>query len=206
MSRLKVMVLSLCAVAAVTAVTAASASAAHYVVEGTTVTSPTETTSVIGESTLTSKILGTEIVIQCKKGKSKEATIESGGASKGILVYEECKVTKPSGCGVSSTLTTKKVSDSLVETGGVVTADKFTGEGSGEEYIEIEITTCSLKGKYKVKGTQECKTDNEKEEVTHTLTCEASGSKLKLGSESATYTGKATVSLASGKKWAAVKG
>lgn len=205
MSRLRVVVLSLFAVVAVSAVASASASAAHYAVEGVSVTTATATTSVIGESTLTSKILGTTIEIKCKKGKSSEATIEAAGASKGVLVYEECKVATPASCGVSATLTTKKVTDALVEAGGVVTADKFTGEGAAEEYIEIEILTCSLKGKYKVKGMQECKVDNETEAVEHTLTCLAAGSKLKLGPETATYSGTAKVSLASGKKWSPKK-
>ena len=71
--------------------------------------------------------------------------------------------------------------------------------------IKVEGATCVVKGTYKVKGTQTCKLPSgELFAVNHEIKCTSTGSKLKLGTEEASFEGIQTAKLESKKEWSGV--
>ncbi len=200
MSRIKQAMVSVLAIAFVGAFASASASAHRFIEEGPKeVKNGEKITGTSGVSELASTIDKVAITIVCKKDKF-EGTLETGGKTKATITYEECSLTGLSGCKVPNIIA--KVNDKLIENAGKEIEDEFEQEGT-EPFATIEIETCTLKGKYKVTGTQKCALPKGKEFlVLHEIACATSGSNLKLASEKATYKGTASVEMASKNKWA----
>lgn len=201
MNRIKIVGLCLMAMFAFSSVAAASASALRFVEEGPKEITKETATGTSGVSELASEIDKTKITIECKKDTFK-GTVEAEGKSGATITYEECSLKGLSGCKVPKI--TAKLKDKLIENSSKAIEDEFEQESSSEPFATIVIETCTLKGSYKVTGTQTCELPEStvfKEK--HEIVCTPSGSHLKLGSEPATYKGTATVELENKHKWAA---
>ena len=201
MSRIKQAMVSVLAIAFVGAFAAASASAHRFIEEGPKeVANGEKIAGTSGISELASEIDKVKITIVCKKDKFS-GTLETGGKTKATITYEECSLVGLSGCKVPNI--TAKVNDKLIENAGKEIEDEFEQENSETPFATIAIEVCTLKGTYKVTGTQKCALPKGKEFlVLHEIACATSGSSLKLGSEKATYKGTASVEMASKHKWA----
>jgi len=150
-----------------------------------------------GVSKLASTILKKAITIVCKKDKFS-GELEEEGKSKATITYEECSLEGLSGCRVPNI--TANVLDRLVESEKVTADEFFEKEGKGFTTVVIEV--CTLKGSYKVTGSQICKLPKGEEFASkHEIECTTGGSSLKLGTEPATYEGTATVELESKEEW-----
>ncbi len=197
MKRIRIVGLCLTAMFVLGAVVSASASAHEYIVSGGSLPQSVEGTS--GVSILEGEVLGTKITIECKKDKFT-GSIGTGGTSEGEVVFEECKVVGQGTCGVPNIKF--KFKDLLVGPEPGV-EDEFKPV-SGTEFVTIEITTCTLKGKYKVEGTQVCKLPSgETLMKEHEIACETSGSHLTLGGKTAVFKSTEKVHLVSGLEYRA---
>jgi hypothetical protein len=143
--------------------------------------------------------------ITCK-GSFEAQPAAEGETSQGKIEYSSCTVNKPSGCVIKEPIVASY--NGLLEESGGKLEDKLTGSGASEKLGEIAYGEgCgSLKGKeFALSGAQVCPfasgigTFEEK----HELVCETSGSKLKIGTESATYEGKVTITAPSDEAWSA---
>jgi hypothetical protein len=146
-----------------------------------------------GTSILKGKVLGSEIEIVCSKD-TFSGTLEKEVKTKGTVLFEECKAEKISNCTVPNI--TFKFKDKLVELSGAL-ADEFE-PSSGTTFVEIELagTSCTLKGKYPVTGTQVCELPKGEEELAvHEIDCTTAGSHLTFASEPATFSSTEKVEL-----------
>lgn len=162
-----------------------------------------------GVSKLQSELDGVALTIECKKDKFSGTLDEVDKNSGTVITYEECALTGgfATKCEVSSTLTTDNLKGEL--TSGTRIENTFEPEGSA--FIEIEIKaksgkTCAIAATYPIKGSQTCEIDKDNAEAEegkeeHEIICKTSGSNLKLGPESATYEGSATVKPEGGEYW-----
>jgi hypothetical protein len=134
---------------------------------------------VIGKSgiaELKGELLGAEALVTCNKGTSTGELLENG-ASKGKLVYEECKIGNKketfANCEVPNI--SVNVKDQLV--GTEAEAEDEMKPASGEIFAEIVINnkgakTCLEKGTFPVKGSQTCKLPSgESFKVEHEIEC-----------------------------------
>jgi hypothetical protein len=207
MKRIRIVGLCLTAVFAFSAVAVTTASAHEYIVGGVVVGTAAEVTGVgtAGPAELRSEIGSTKIVIICKK-TSFTGEIEKEGKSKATIKYELCELEEEATGKILTACTveppTAKVND-LLE-GGPPVKDKFE-ESGGLPFTEITITgaSCALKvSKVAVKGSQVCELPGgEVEAEKHKIVCSPSGSSLKFGTKTATYTGTVVVELKSHKNW-----
>jgi hypothetical protein len=170
----------------------------RFVVEGKELAKATAVEGTSATSVLKSKVAKEEVIIECKKD-TLSGEIESEGKSKGSASLKECSVAKPVGCGVEPF--EFKFNDQLV--GSEEAEDEFK-PSVGTTFVEIEITKCLLKGKYKVEGTQKCtlggKAAEEEKEI-HEVSCSPTGSKLTFGKEAASFESTEKVKLTSKAKW-----
>ena len=97
---------------------------------------------------------------------------------------------------------TAKVLDRLVENGGAI-ADEFFEEKEASGFVTLVINGCVLKGTYMVTGSQICKLPSGEEYIVeHEVLCTTGGSKLKVGSEAATYEATDIVRTENKEAWA----
>jgi hypothetical protein len=224
MSRVKLVLLGMLAVFAVSAAASASASASQAywrcanvgATEGrwhdaqcTKKGSPEEfaTREITSEEdTFSSKVSilkSATVTITCKvdEGRGK---IETGGKSEGEIKFRECS-TNLEHCAVVEPIVFK-FTDQLLLTSGIE-EDEFKATKANETFVEITLegTSCALKGTHPVKGSQTCPLPNGEEPlIEHEITCTSAGSKLKFGSEAATFESTEHVTLAGankGKDW-----
>jgi hypothetical protein len=197
-------------VAAMTAVVTGSAQADEYVVEGSPLTHSEAfiVPATRGTYLLHAKPLGTNMTITCEK-VSASGSLKEAGASEARFSYSECEITEVTGCAFPEPLIAS-VNDELVDAKGAI-EDEFIPPG-GEKGVFTEFTLtekpgekCSIKGVYKVTGTQTCSLSNpEREEAEHELSCSVTGSDLTFGGRAATYASTPiSIELESKRKWAA---
>jgi hypothetical protein len=138
--------------------------------------------------------------ISCLTNKFSVEPEEKGKQSEGTITYTNCAVSKPAKCAVTEPIEAN-FNGQAENAGGKIT-DKFTGSKSGEKFVEIE---------FKNKGTEKCSLgEGTKAAATGSQTCEfasgitmmkktqevictEAGSNLKLGGETAKYSGNNTV-------------
>ncbi|MGC1296449.1 MAG: hypothetical protein WA869_15555, partial [Alloacidobacterium sp.] len=105
-------------------------------------------------SLLSGKIGGSEAKFHCPKDDF-EATLEALGASKGTILFLECKMVEPAKCKLS---TAQEASIKAEFTGQVESAElsTFKGSGAGEEFtsLTVEGEGCAIPGTFPVTGTQ----------------------------------------------------
>lgn len=210
--RIRLILLSMFAVLAVGAVASSSASAACL--DGGTNSvwcdhNFKEITNLLvlgtsGLSLLVGRAGGGQVKIHCADD-TFHGFLEKLGTGKGTITYLTCSVVEPAGCGVNQPIEAK-VTTSL--TSGVMPPTAtFTGAGANELFATITITTCSIAKAYEVTGLQTVELpDAEGFLVNHELVAKKTGSKLKFGTEAATYSGTALVHLDSLLPWATLLG
>jgi hypothetical protein len=166
-----------------------------------------------GVSLLTSKIKKAEVIITCTKDIFT-GTLEAAGASKGEVVFEGCSVGNKTetfkACEVPNIKF--KFTDLLVleepKAGELEIADEFKPAVAGEPFVIIKINnfpekTCTVKGEYKVAGTQICLLpEGTAFKVLHEIGCKTIGSHLTFEGEEATFESTESLQLASGDAWA----
>jgi len=131
-----------------------------------------------------------------------EPLIKAYSLSKFVLKFSTCKVTgaHEKECKVVEPMTTKNLTGTLLSEKEIEAKPE-----SGEIFTEIEIgnqtgQTCpaTIKGVNPVKGAQICTLpENTVDLKTHKLAC-AAGTKLKFGSNEATFEGEASFELGAG--------
>lgn len=215
MSRFRLVLLSMFAVLAVCAMGAGSAPAACNVNSGKFVFcnhtggelgTPVALLLALGLPAIwEAKIGGAAFAIECKTVHI-DITILLLGRTRGSLLYLECKVPNPAGCTVESTVEAK-FNDLLVGVMGKP-EDLLEGAGPGEELTKFNIGVCALAGVYTLTGLQLVEISNGEESLAeHLFVAKKSGSKWKLGTEIATYSGIAhDLRLESGLPWSVLLG
>jgi hypothetical protein len=161
-----------------------------------------------GVSKLKGEILGAEALVTCNKD-TFTGELEEGGASKGKVIFEECKVGNSKETFVNCEVPNIEFNfkDQLV--GSAKPYEDEFKPASGELFVEIKIKnkgekSCLQKGTFPVKGTQTCKLPGQETfSKEHEIKCETSGSKLEFnGKKGATYEGTDKVKSTSGVEWA----
>jgi hypothetical protein len=196
----RLFILVLLSALALGAASAASASASEYLIEGKQVTEATNTEGTSGLSLLTGKVGGAEVKLECAKD-TFTGTVEAAGKSTATLLLKECAETKPASCKVPATIE-GKLKDKLI--GSLAPEDEFEATKAEGTIAEIAVSGagCAITGTYALKGTQVCELPKVEEELTeHEIVCKKTGSKLKLGSETASFSSTEKAKLTSGKKW-----
>jgi hypothetical protein len=216
MLKVKIVLLSLFAMFAMSAVMAATASATHtFKVEGTEITKTEEVEADSFSGKLETMVAKLPLAIQCEEDVSgTELVIQPAGTSTGGINFKNCFVVefKEGKKGFVTTCTVTepveaKFTDQLTEHG----VDVYKGSKPLEGFVELELkgASCAIKGKYPVKGSQNCATpEAELNKVIHESICTPSGSKLaqeKEGTEvaAALLYGTEQIKLKSGKSWSA---
>jgi hypothetical protein len=196
----RLLILVLLSALAACAATAASASASEYLIEGKQVSEATNIEGTSGLSLLTGKVGGAEVKLECAKD-TFTGTVEAAGKSTATLLLKECAETKPANCKVPATIE-GKLKDKLI--GTTTPEDEFEATKAEGTIAEIVVsgTECAITGTYALKGAQTCELPKVEEELAeHEVVCKKTGSKLKLGLESATFSSTEKAKLTSGKKW-----
>jgi len=167
---------------------------------------PVQTISGTGGVAKLTATIGAEARFECKEN-SLVAELESGGKGGGTITLLKCKETKPLHCRLTAA-EEKEVKLSFTESligkleKGKSEAE-FTGTGSGEEVINLEIedetSECSIPaGKYKVTGKQDAELPNAEEHLTeHEIVATKAGSKLKVGGNEASLSSTTKVKMSS---------
>jgi hypothetical protein len=204
MSYPRLVLLGLLAGLAFSAVASAPASAAcgatpftHFVFctdGGKEIGSPVaEVLGTSGVGLFEGKIGGASVKAECKSGFLQHSLLELLGKSKGVGFGKECKVLNPAECKIDENLGGQATGELIgkLEKPGKPEVE-FTGAGAGEEFLTVAVTGCSLAGEYKITGKQRCELPKAEEFlVEHEVVCKKSGSKLKLGVETASVSGTA---------------
>ncbi len=196
----KSLTIALLVVLVAAAATATTASAYEFDVEGLQVTEPTNVEGTSGVSLLATTVAGVKAEIECTQD-TLTGKVETGGNGSTTLLLKKCTESKPAHCSVPETIE-GKLKDKLIGTG---TPEELFEAASGGTISEIKITgaECAISGVYPLKGTQTCELPKAEEEVAeHETACKTSGSKLKIGEVTATFSSVEKVKLTSGKKWA----
>jgi hypothetical protein len=195
MSRIKLLFLSALAVFAVGAVAASAASAAapKWVINGTALTTGSESVLGLlsnGTARLVSKIGTVPTEVVCKNA---DATGSITGPNKDEapsgISFTGCEVATPKGCTVKEPITTVALTSELLsnETVGL---DTWTPK-SGTEFTSLTITgtACSVESKTPVSGQAQCEgaLNTEAETYACLFTDASSKGLLKLGSNEAQF-------------------
>jgi hypothetical protein len=214
MSRFRLVLLSMFAVLVVCAMGAGSASAACNVNSGkfvfcdhtgTELGTPLALLLALGLPTiLEAKVGGAAVTIECKTVHI-DITILLLGRTRGNLRYLECKVNSPAGCTVNDQ--TWQFNNLLVGVMGKP-EDLLEGAGAGEEFTKFTIGVCAIAGEYTMTGLQFVEISNgETLSAEHLFIAKKSGSKLKFGAESMSYSNIAhDLRLESGLPWRVLLG
>lgn len=159
-----------------------------------------------GVSKLESSIAKESVTIECAKDIAT-GTVETNGLSTGEVNIKECKIINKgkelATCKVKEPIVFK-FKDQLIANGSGEVEDELKPTKAEEVFAEITIegSLCVLKGTFKVKGVQTCELPHGEEFlITHEIACKPSGSKLKLGSEEAKFTGTERVNLSPAEEW-----
>lgn len=159
----------------------------------------------VGESTLgtgglalfVSILGGLEAKFHCPNFDST-GTLGKLGASTGLLLFLGCKEEKPAGCKLSPDDEREIDAEysAQQETAGLAL---LTGSHAGEAFTGLQIEnkpgeTCASTGSFSVKGRQMVETSTGAA-VAQTVTAKKSESFLKLGAETASFSGVAKVHL-----------
>lgn len=160
-----------------------------------------------GVSKLESSIAKENVTIECAKDIAT-GTLETAGLSTGEVNIKECKVLNKNkenlvNCKVKEPIVFK-FKDQLITNGSGEVEDELKPTKAEEVFAEITIegSLCVLKGTFKVKGTQTCELPSgEAFLITHEIACKPSGSKLKLGTEEAKFTGTERINLVPAEEW-----
>jgi hypothetical protein len=140
---------------------------------------------------------GAEVKVDCKDGKGK-GTFELLGTTKGEVEFLGCSVISPPNCGINNPVIAKFTSQ--LSTGTMPATDLITGAGPDEEFTKATITgaSCSLANTYSVSGLQTVELPNgETSLAEHEIVAKKSGSKIKLGTETGSFSTTAKVQLTS---------
>jgi hypothetical protein len=153
-----------------------------------------------GVTLLDGQVRGTAVKIECKMTRFKLKLLTLGKLF-GALEMLECKTTAPAGCVIMEAFE-PKVTGQLV---GVMGKPEYELAGSkpGEELFSIEINNCpTAEGIFAVTGQQLVEdTSGEGLALAHEIVAKKSGSKLKLGSEPASFSSTVKVQLESDLAW-----
>lgn len=202
--RARLFILVLLSALALGTATAASASASEFLIEGKQVTEATNIEGTSGHSLLASKVGTAEVLVECGKD-TFTGTVEAAGKSTATLLLKECVETKPSTCKVPATIE-GKLKDKLI--GSSTPEDEFEATKAEGTISEIVISgaECAITGTYLLKGAQACELPKGEEELAeHEVVCKKSGSKLKLGTESASFSSTEKGKMTSGKTWSVTR-
>jgi hypothetical protein len=220
-------VLALAAVGIVGLVSAAPASAHRFIVEKKEVTGAEvfkvegkmgiENTSgeASGAIEIESQIPGARVTIVCDGGSLKDEIEKEGLSKGGEITLETCvqfqakegKGTELSECTVPSI--TIKMNDAII-TGAGAEAELELRPNAGKLFGEVEIngSSCSIKGKFKLESATEGKgaicalVRGEEEAVRKYVVCYPTGStELRLGGEKAGLFGAMTMKIETSKQW-----
>jgi hypothetical protein len=216
MSKLKMVLVAILSMFAFGAVAATAAQARSYHVNGSTLTGAAEAFKVKSSGTfiLHAKPLGTNTTITCKKvegtGAIEANTSQIEGPSTSSLEYTACTVTEVSNCVATEPIVVE-ASDRLIGSTGSLNDEFYAKSGTFTEITLSEVPgkKCSVKGKYKVTGTQACSLTSAETELTeHELSCATTGSALSLGGcRAATFESTPVpIKLNSGDKYSAQPG
>jgi hypothetical protein len=209
MSQARWIMLSLLAMLLASAISSASASASDdYFADKAVAISPLEIESKGKIGTIESTIAKTPTAIECSEDSipsSTENVIEEEGKSKGKIELRKCSVfdNVEEKKEVLKTCTVKepvelRYNGELTST----TEATLTGLSTEENLAELEIKTCSLEGSYKLKGSEHCSiSEAQTERTTHEVICTPTGSKVKLGSETAKLYSTEPVKLKADQEW-----
>jgi hypothetical protein len=202
-------------VLAAIAASTATASTLQYVVHETRLVGEAGIEGTGGEANakVESTIAGAKVTVQCKK-TALGGALEEAAKSKETVELTECKLLEGekelTACKVAEPVVAK-LAGTLVGKEGIETAEPLEEKLSpreGTEFAKIEVTgeTCPAKGKYALTGSDDCLLPGGEEEATaHEFECTSSGSKLKLGSEKASFTDTKKYKLKDGDAFAGVK-
>jgi hypothetical protein len=151
-------------------------------------------------ATLKGLLAGAPASISCRSSKFSGQPEVSGKLTDGELGYSGCVVNKPAKCVVAEPIEATFTAQAESTSGKVV--DRLIGSGASEKLAEIEYKNngaeeCSLGNGFKASlaGSQVCEFDGEIETIKpeHEMICEESGSQLKLGGETAKYSGAESI-------------
>lgn len=190
--------------------TTASANSTHiFVIEGTALTSGSE--SVEGSAGLSLQKIETRIakllvVKECQEdiGTSEikpEGQTVGRAEGKNCHLYEDHKGKKVllSACQIKEPLEFAFTGEVLEHGVGIV-----EGASEKERFAEIEIKGegCALNGKFEITGSQTCTSrESAFEKTIHEASCTPAESKLRFGKEPAQLFGTGLAKLKSGKTW-----
>jgi len=209
MSRFRLILLSLFAVFAFSALASASASAAcsdggikSVFCFHTNVEIHEELALGTVHLSLLSGVLGsTTTKIHCKDG-TFHGKILLLGLGTGVISYLGCTVEKPASCTVAQPIVANV--HALLSSGVMPATGTFTGTGANEKYtsITLEGESCVVKGTFEVNGSQLVEfPEGETSKVKHEIVANKTGSHLKFGGNTASYSGTALIHLASELPW-----
>jgi hypothetical protein len=169
-----------------------------------------EVKSESGPTTLEGKILGTRVIIECKKDKDTGIIGAGGKSTDTVITYEECSlaqvvkhVKEPLACtvGTAGVIKTNALKDLLITGKGIGPEDEFEPE-TGTTFAEISVTGCALESTNKVTGKQICSLPAATVgKLEQEVACLPSGGELKYGGEPASYYGTEKVKLVNGWWW-----
>jgi hypothetical protein len=149
-------------------------------------------------SLLASIVGGAEVKIHCPKDDF-HGFLELLGKTKGLILFLQCTVVKPTSCTLNPSDIHAVFTDQLIGHPGAA-EDEFTGSKNvaTKEFAELNIegAACVAKGKFAVTGTEKCALPAFGTPlVVHDIDCKKSGSNLKLGTEVASFSSLALVHL-----------
>lgn len=213
MLRFKMVLLSMFAVFAIGAMASASASAdscnggSHWIFCILSTNLPIHNLAASGESGLSlleGKVGITTVLLHCKDDKFA-GTLKLLGLAEGEIDFLNCTVEQPATCSVSSLILADVHIQVLSATTGLATGNK--AGGAANEFTSVTLSNCSIAGTYTITGTQEIEFPKGGEGlVEHEIVAKKGGSKLKLGSEPASFRSTAKVHLDSNEAWLIMAG
>jgi hypothetical protein len=156
----------------------------------------------------TSTLVGKELItIECTADTFKGA-IEAKGLSTGEVKFTGCTPIGPKKEALPKCKVTEPIAFKFEDKTTVFGSPPAVGDlfepASGLTFVTIEVTgeECLLKGKYEVKGKQQCELPKGEEGlVTHEIVCLPAGSELKLKTAVAEFTSTEKVKLVNGWAW-----
>jgi hypothetical protein len=207
MLRFKVVILSLSALLTVGAVASASAPAdtctggAHFVFCTFPGNVPVTHLAVSGEgglAILASKVGAVEVKFHCTDDKLA-GTLGLLGLASGEEVLLGCATEKPANCTIPSLILTEVHIQVESATKGLFSGAKG---GTGEfTTITVSGSSCAISGSYPITGTQEVEfPEGQAGKKEHEIVAKKSGSKLKIGEESGSFSGFTTAHVDSGEE------
>jgi hypothetical protein len=211
MSRFRLFMLGLLAVLAFGVVGSASASAdsctggSNLVYCASPGNTPLTGTSVLGLgglSLLSGTIGGASAKFHCPDVHFT-GTLGNLGASTGLLQFLNCKEEAPANCKLKAGQE-KEIDAKVIGQQTSATAVTFTGAGTGELFatLEVEGASCVATGSFPVTGSQLAETPTGGEgKVEQEIVAKKSGSMMKLGPNTASFSSSVKAMVASGSAW-----